>query len=109
MANEKKSYFTDELQEAIRTMPDSEMNELLIELGTTRYWTAILKYLQSRMVMVQNGLFTIDAFKNGGEIARLQGTMSGLSDLQNMIIVLTSKVDEEIEKKAKKDSKKSEE
>jgi hypothetical protein len=91
--NMQNNYFTKELQKAINEMPDNQMNALLLELEGTIYWTAILKYLQQRMVMAQNGLITIDPIAKATEMCRTQGTMLVLSDLQSTIINLKEQAD----------------
>ena len=91
MANE--NYFTQERQEKINVMSPTEMNTILLELEDTQFWTAILKYLQERMVMIQGGIFTIDPVKETAKIAQYQGIMMGLSDLQGAVIQLKAQRD----------------
>ena len=86
-------YFNEEIQTKIREMSSDEMNSLLLDLESTQSWIAILKYLQERMISAQNGLLTIDAVKEAGKIAQLQGVMAGLSDLQNAVIYLKDKAE----------------
>jgi len=81
-------YFNEELQARIREMKDGEMNALLLSLESTPSWIAILKYLQLRMISAQNGLLTLDPIAKATDLCRLQGTLAGLSDLQNAVIML---------------------
>ena len=69
------------------------MNDLLLELSETVFWKAIHMYSQVRYVQIDNGLRTIDPFKNPTEMARTQGFFGGVSDLAKYV--------EELKKKAK--------
>ena len=87
MKTKKQNEFTNE------EMTTEGMNELLLELYNSVYWPAIFKYIQYRYTMVDNGLRTIDPFKDPTAMARTQGFFGGLSDLL--------KYAEELETKAK--------
>ena len=103
--NEKKftsQYFDKELYRKMETMGEREMGQVLLDLTTTEYWVAISKYVQSRLMVATGSLSILDPFKNPTEIARAQGILSGLMDLQDM----TSKVKEAIEIAAKKEQMK---
>lgn len=77
-------YFNKELSGAMETMTDSEMQDLLKELTDTKYWVAISKYVQSRLMIANGSLATLDPIKEPTSMARAQGIMSGLMDLQSM-------------------------
>ena len=77
-------YFNKELINAMDSMSDTEMQEMLKELTDTRYWVAISKYVQSRLMVANGSLATLDPIKDPTNIARAQGIMSGLMDLQSM-------------------------
>ena len=77
-------YFNKELVEAMDKMGDSEMQDLLKGLTDTRYWVAISKYVQSRLMIANGSITTLDPIKEPTSMARAQGIMSGLMDLQSM-------------------------
>jgi hypothetical protein len=91
--NMENNYFTKEKQETINAMSDADMNQALLELESTNYWIAILRYFQQRMIMAQNALITIDPIKEATKMCRNQGTMMGLSDLQSTVITLKEQSD----------------
>lgn len=74
-------------------MTNDLMNELLLDLSRSDTWLAISKYAQIRYTQIDNGLRTIDPFKNPTEMARTQGFFGGVSDLFKYV--------EELQKKAK--------
>lgn len=86
-------------------MSDEKMVQLLRNLEETEYWGAILRYTQIRLSQSQQAVLSGDPFKDPTVIARNQGVMLGLSDLQNAVIQLITPDPEaeEEEKKAKKD------
>lgn len=86
--NMENNYFTKDIQDSINEMTRDQMNALLLELEATNYWIAILKYLQQRMLVAQNGLLTLDPIAKATEMCRTQGIMMGQSDLQSMVILL---------------------
>lgn len=90
-SNNLANYFTEDVQARIKAVSNEEMNESLKKLEQSSYWMPILKYLQSRMGMAKDGLYTLDPFKDQTAIARHQGMLMGLVDLQEMVIMLNSK------------------
>lgn len=86
-----KEYFTKDILEQIYKLSNDEMNGALKELGNSYMWIAVLKYFQIRMEMAQTSLYTLDPFKQQTEMARCQGILMGLSDLQEMIASLLAK------------------
>ena len=86
--NNKKyisKYFDKDLFKIAEEMTGDEMVELLKELEETRYWVAVTKYVQDRLLLAHGSLCAIDPVKNPTDIARAQGIISGLMDLQDMI------------------------
>lgn len=83
-----KGYFTQDVFTKIREVDNGVMRTLLRELEDTPTWFAILKYTQERVSVVQNSLLVIDPVKNATEIARYQGMISGILDLQDAILSL---------------------
>lgn len=81
-----KKYFTKDILETISSMTMEEMKSTLKELEGTSYWFAIIKYNQERLANAQNALITLDPFKEPTSMARYQGVMSGILDLQDAVI-----------------------
>jgi hypothetical protein len=71
------------------------MLSLLKDLPQTEHWFSILKYVQQRLRVNEGGLYYTDPVKDPTTIARTQGIMLGLSDLQNAVITILSQKDEE--------------
>ena len=90
-------YFTREKLDLITEMTDEEMKNFLKELEGTKYWVAINKYNQQRLNEAQNGLITLDPFKDPTKMARYQGIMSGISDLTDAIITLKDESEKKID------------
>ena len=98
-----KSYFTKEFMAGVTSLSMDEMVTSLKELEGTKYWTAIVKYSQERLANAQQALITMDPFKEPTSMARYQGVMSCLLDLQEAVISLKAKADEvETPKRRKK-------
>lgn len=85
---QSRDYFTKEIDELIRSMSEKEMLSELEALEGTRSWIAILKYNQIRLGHSQSFLFSGDPFKDPTNMARNQGILLGISDLQNAVIIL---------------------
>lgn len=88
--NKKKvheTYFED-IEQSIKNMSEDEMLNNLLELEQTIYWVAILKYLRSRSSLFQSAVLSGDPFKDPTNVARNQGVLIGLSDIQNMVILI---------------------
>lgn len=85
-----REYFTDDINEQVNAMESKEMMSIIKDLPSSRIWIAILKYNQERMLYSQSILFSADPFKNPTEMARQQGIMLGLSDLQSAVIDLNT-------------------
>ena len=85
-----RDYFTDEINEQVNGMSLKEMADVLKNLPSNRIWIAILKYNQERLLFSQSILFSADPFKDPTNMARQQGVMLGLSDLQNAVIELNT-------------------
>lgn len=62
-----------------------QRDDLLLELSNTDYWLAIITYYAGRKVYVENGFKTLDPFKQPTELARNQGILQGLDDLEFMV------------------------
>lgn len=99
-----EDYFPKELMEQFNEMSNDEMKSLLLELSSTRLWIAIMKYLHDRKMMAQNGLFTLDPFKDQTAMARYQGIITGMLDLPEGILTLKDIASNPVDKKIKKTS-----
>lgn len=78
-------YFERDLYKAVEEMDRNEMVSQIREVEDTRYWIAITKYIEERMVVAQGSLCVMDPHKSPTEIARAQGILSGLMDLHDMV------------------------
>jgi hypothetical protein len=77
----------EEQQEQIHFTKE-ELENLLIELSSTRYWLAIMAYYGGLETIAVQSLRSVDAFKEPTEVARKQGFLSALpylSDYVNMV------------------------
>ena len=89
-----RSYFTEDINKRISEMTIPQMFAILKDVPDSETWIAILKYNQERMLFSQSTLFSADPFKDQTLIARQQGIMLGMSDLQNAIINLVTPEDD---------------
>lgn len=103
-----KNYFTEEVFARIREMSNSEMKTHLRELEGTPLWFALLKYSQERTSIVQNSLLVIDPVKNATEIARYQGMITGMLDLQDAVLSLKYEAEKSEDPKNKEEINKDE-
>lgn len=85
-----RQYFNNDILKAMSAMSDKEMLAILKELPESQFWIAILKYNQARLGMSQSMLFSTDPVREPTAIARNQGILLGLSDLQNAVISLNA-------------------
>ena len=85
---EIKKYFTEEIRTQVREMTNDEMKASLRDLEGTPAWFAILKYNQERVGTIQNAFLTFDPVKQPTEIARYQGVITGMLDLQDAVLSL---------------------
>lgn len=76
------------------SMTDEEMNDLLLQLGSTDFYQAILRYLTQRDRIVTTALRSTSAFKNPDTVAQNQGVFMGLWDLPGAIKLLQDKAAE---------------
>lgn len=81
-------YFNGGRNDEVMSLKQDEMYRLLHDLEETPYWIAILKYVQQRLLVAQSSINTIDPIRDATGIARNQGAMIGLVDLQNAVIQL---------------------
>jgi hypothetical protein len=83
-----KDYFTKEVQEQIFNMSEKDMKDILKGLEGTPIWFAIMKYTQSRVSVIQDAFLTLDPIKEAVKIARYQGAITGMIDLQDAVLTL---------------------
>ena len=74
-----------ETKKRMDEMSDEEMKTALLSLVGSHQFIAILKYANGRMSMAQQGLFTLDPFKEQTQMARFQGVMTGILDLPDAV------------------------
>lgn len=86
-----RNYITPDMVEMIASMSKEDMRKSLVELSGSHMWVAILKYLLERTSYAQSSLFTLDPFKAPTDMARLQGIVTGMTDLPDMVYSLLSK------------------
>lgn len=86
--DERKNYFTDDIREAIRKVTPEEMRRELRSLEGTPTWFAILRYTQDRIAVIQDSFLTLDPISDAVKIARYQGAITGMLDLQDAILTL---------------------
>ena len=85
---EKKNYFTEEIREQIRTLTNEDMRHALKSLEGTVQWFAIIKYTQDRIASIQDSFLTLDPIKDSVKMARYQGAITGMLDLQDAVLTL---------------------
>jgi hypothetical protein len=101
-----RDYFTDDIRTAIREMTDADMKDLLKSLESTSFWIAIIKYNQQRIGVIQDSFLVLDPVKDPSKISQYQGVITGVLDLQDMVLQLKFKADEiENQGQKKKDNK----
>ena len=85
---ETGEYFTEDVCTQIREMSDKDMNDHLKALEGTPLWFAILKYTQGKVEGVKNFFLVADPLSGVVPIARSQGAITGMLDLQDHVIRL---------------------
>ena len=101
--DEIRNYFTEEIRARVREMSTDDMKVLLKELEGTPYWFAILKYEQERIAVIQDSFLTLDPVKSPTEIARYQGAITGMLDLQDAVLSLKFQAKKAEDPKAKQE------
>ena len=86
--DEIKNYFTDDIRATIRGISNEDMKNSLKSLEGTPVWFAILKYTQDRIGVIQDSFLTLDPVKDGTKMARYQGAITGMLDLQDAVLSL---------------------
>lgn len=86
--NNKKDYYTDDIRAQIRNMSSDDMKVLLKELEGMPHWFAILKYNLERIGVIQDSFLVLDPVKDPTSIARYQGNITGILDLQDAVLSL---------------------
>ena len=86
--DERKNYFTDDIRKKVRDMTNTEMKHSLVSMEGTKYWFAIIKYTQDRIATIQDSFLTLDPIKDSVKMARYQGAITGMLDLQDAVLTL---------------------
>jgi hypothetical protein len=81
-----RSYFTPEINNQIVEMSLKEMEVILKEMISSRQWVAILKYVNTRSILLESQLRTTNPTADPHSISWAQGAMAGIYDLENYII-----------------------
>lgn len=84
------SYFTKEINDRVFEMSIKEMESLMKEIVTTRYWLAMLKYSGVRNIALDSMLRVTNPYKDPFTISWAQGSMAGIHDLETYIIDLNT-------------------
>ena len=85
-----RNYFTKEVNKKISEMTLKEMEVLMKEMIYSKEWIAILKYINTRTVLLDSQLRTIDPSKDPHTISWSQGALAGISDIENYVISLNA-------------------
>ena len=83
-----RSYFTEDIRATIRDLSNEDMKDSLKRIEGTPYWFAILKYTQDRIGVIQDSFLTLDPIKDATKMARYQGAITGMLDLQDAVLSL---------------------
>ena len=103
-----KNYFTDDIRATIRGISNEEMKNALKSLEGTPVWFAILKYTQDRIGVIQDSFLTLDPAREGTKMARYQGAITGMLDLQDAVLSLKFEAKKSENPKNKEESDKNE-
>jgi len=103
-----KDYFTKDIQDQVFNMTDGDMRDILKGLEGTPIWFAIMKYTQSRVSVIQEAFLTLDPIKDAVKIARYQGAITGMIDLQDAVLTLKFESKKAENPKNKEEQKKDE-
>jgi hypothetical protein len=93
-----EEFFNKNFGAAVESMTNEEMSQVLKELAETEFFVAVLKYNRMRKQVIQGSLFTMDPIKDPTSMARAQGMLAGMSDLEDAVFHLTKKQTPEEEK-----------
>ena len=85
---EIKKYFTDDIRTQIREMSAADMRNHLKAIEGTPFWFAMLRYAQERIAVIQDSFLTLDPLKDAIVMARYQGIITGMLDLQDAVLSL---------------------
>lgn len=80
-----------DIESKISEMTDAERDSVLLRLARSEFWPAILKYLDERDAYVSGALKSIDGFKEPTMLARSQGMLLGLADLEGAVEQIINK------------------
>lgn len=67
-----------------------EMESLLKEMISTRQWIAILKYVNTRTLLLDSQLRSTNPTADPHTISWAQGAMAGIYDIENYVIDLNA-------------------
>lgn len=84
------TYFTPEVNARITELTNDQMVMGLQALEQTSSWIPILRYVNQRLLMAQSTINSLDPNTQATAMARTQGIMTGLTDIQNVVISLVA-------------------
>ena len=89
----KQSFYQNkDILDHANEMTDKQMNDLLIELSDTAFWTAIIRFVGKESNVSRDGLSVLDPFKEPTKMAREQGKLIGIWSLQRHIWMLIESI-----------------
>ncbi len=92
-------YFKTDIISVARSMPNSEMINLISDLEGTRHWAAVVKYSMERIALIMSGIYATDPIKDPSKISKYQGILTGILDLNELMLSIEEKKKEESKKK----------
>jgi len=98
-----RTYFTPEIEAQMNNMSKEQVIGTIRDLMNSEYWIAILRYNNDRLRMAQDAVIMGDPVKEPTAIARNQGVMLGISDLQNAVISLNMQAEQRAKKANEKE------
>lgn len=90
LASNVRSYFTKEINDQMSAMSVKEMESLMKELISTRYFTALIKYTSMRTPLLDATLRGTDPIKEPSKMSWAQGCMAGICDIETYVIDLNA-------------------
>jgi len=88
--NAVRNYYTPEVIARVHEMTDKQMENLMKDFMASEYWIALIKYNTARISLLDTILRFANPYVDTYEIAKTQGRMEGLSDVETYVIALNS-------------------
>lgn len=84
----KAAPVVEKTMESGEELSDSEMSSLLKEFYNSRVWKAYKIYINRRLQLVTDAMFSTDPYKDTTKMAQQQGIRLGLIDVEGYIVSL---------------------